>query len=79
MDDPNNMTSTLPWKDGYYHCRKTKSQLFLIDGENLLMHPISGKPTNLLENPSAKGRWKYGNFGEAHPDVAIATGKTHYK
>ena len=78
MDDPNKKTSTLPWKDGYYHCRKMKSQLFLIDGENLLMHPISGKPTNLLENPSAKGRWKYGNFGEAHPDVAIATGKTHY-
>ena len=50
-----------------------KRQLFLIDGENLLMHPISGKPTNLLEKPSAKAKLRHDYFGEAHPDVVKAT------
>ena len=52
------------------------SWLFLVDGENLLVHGASGRPTNILDNPRAKGTWKYGTFGEANPDVAKATGKT---
>ena len=34
--------------------------------------------TNLENNPMAKGTWKHGNFGEAHPDVAKESGKTQY-
>ena len=67
-----------PWKNGYYKSRAMPSQLFLVDGENLLLHAVSGKPTNLENNPMAKGSWKHGNFGEAHPDVAKESGKTHY-
>jgi len=38
-------------------------------GENVCVYPASGKPSN-LDLPSAKTTWKFGDFGEAHPDVA---------
>ena len=66
-----------PWKNGYYKSRAMPSQLFLIDGENLLIHAVSGRPSNLESNEMAKGKWKLGHFGEAHPEVAKETGKTH--
>jgi len=65
------------WKNGYYKSRAMPTQLFLVDGENVLIHSASGKPKDLESNPMAKASWKYGKFGEAHPDVAKETGKTH--
>ena len=71
-----NITKTLtPWKNGYYHSRGMPSFLWKVDGENVLMHSASGIPANISDNPTAKATWKYGDFGEAHPDVAKETGK----
>ena len=78
MADINNVKYSFPWKNGYYHSREMSSLLYLVDGENILTLPASGKPTKLLDNHRAKGTWKYGDFGEAHPDVAKATGKSRY-
>ena len=71
---PNEST---PWKNGYYQMASCPSMLWLVEGENLIMHSASGKPTN-PDNPTYKATWKYGNFGEAHPDVKKQTGKSHY-
>jgi len=40
------------------------------------MHLASGKSTSINEDPKAKVTWTYGDFGEAHPGIAQATGKT---
>ena len=76
MDAPGQNIST-PWKNGYYRMAAYPSMLWLVEGENLIMHSASGKPTN-PDNPTYKGTWKYGDFGEAHPDVKTQTGKSHY-
>ena len=67
-----------PWKNGYYHSRSMPSMVFEVEGENFLMFSASGKPTKLDSNPTAKGTWKYGQFGEAHPDVVKESGKSRY-
>ena len=68
--------NSTPWKNGYYHSRGMPSFLWKVDGENVLMHSASGMPANISNNPTAKATWKYGDFGDAHPDVAKETGKT---
>merc|ERR1711997_1040414 len=68
--------NSTPWKNGYYHSRGMPSFLWKVDGENVLMHSASGMPANIPNNPTAKATWKYGDFGDAHPDVAKETGKT---
>lgn len=68
--------TTTPWKNGYWHSRKMPAVLYLVDGENILMHPASGKPTFIHKNPMAKVSWTYGDYGEAHPGIAQATGKS---
>ena len=66
-----------PWRNGYYHTRVFKSMFYLVNGENVIMHGASGKPSN-PDIPTYKGIWKYGDFGEAHPDVAKESGKSRY-
>ena len=67
-------SSSKQWMNGHYlgHPGFLR-QLCFIDGNNFLMYPASGKP--FLET---KGTISYGDFGEAHPEVASATGKTNY-
>ena len=65
-----------PWKNGYYHMRGMPSMLYLVEGENILVHPASGKPQKTT--PSMKGSLKYGDFGEANEDVAKESGKSRY-
>jgi len=69
--------SATPWKNGYWHSRKMPALLYLVDGDNILMHTASGKPTFVHKSPMAKVSWKYGDYGEAHPGIAKETGKTH--
>ena len=76
MGSSTNDNST-PWKNGYYHALSYPTMLYLVNGENFIMYGASGKPSN-LENPAVKGTWKFGEFGEAHPDVAKESGKSHY-
>merc|ERR1712212_626866 len=76
MDDTKQNAHT-PWKNGYYRINAYPSMLFLVDGENIIMHSASGKPTN-PDIPAYKGTWKYGDFGKTHPDVMKETGKTEY-
>lgn len=64
-----------PWKNGYWHSRKMPAILYVVDGAHILMHPASGKPTFIHKSPMAKVSWTYGDFGEAHPAIAQATGK----
>ena len=69
-------TST-PWKNGYYHSSTEPSKLWLVDGENLVLHSASGTPSN-TDNRIYKATWKFGDFGEAHPDVVKESGKSRY-
>ena len=72
------VTSSLtPWRDGCYHTTTEPGKLWLVDGENLVMHAASGTPSN-TENRIYKGTWKFGDFGEAIPDVAKKSGKSRY-
>jgi len=61
-------TST-PWKNGYWRALSCPSILHEVVGKNVCVYPASGKPSN-LDLSSAKITWKFGDFGEAHPDVA---------
>ena len=54
------------------------SVILTVDGENVTFEGVSGRPTNFDDDPNAKGTWKYGNFGEAHKDVAREAGKENY-
>ena len=69
-------TST-PWRNGYYQARDFKTCLYLVDGENTKMQGACGPPSN-PDIPVYNGTWKFGDFGEAHPDVAKESGKSHY-
>ena len=66
-----------PWKDGYYRTRTNTSRLFKVTGETFIMHRVSGKPTN-MDSPMYNGTLKFGDFGDAHPDVAKVSGKPRY-
>jgi len=60
-----------PWADGHYLCKEQATYTLLVEGENITMEGSSVKEGD----PMAKGTWKFGNFGEADPAVAEATGK----
>ena len=77
MADNSNENLT-PWKNGYYHTRNMPSMLYLVDGENIIMHPASGKPSNVDDIQFNKGTWKYADFGEASETVAKESGKSRY-
>ena len=75
-DDPSKKVT--PWRNGYYHSRGHPCMLLFVEGENMIIHPASGKPSNVYDNPKCKGTWTYGDFGEASPDVAKESGKSRY-
>ena len=68
----------LPWKNGFYHSRNMPSMLYEVKGEDILMYSASGKPTGVENKPTAVATWKFGDFGEVHPDVAKESGKSRY-
>ena len=71
-DDSKN--SSKPWKNGHYLGRPGFLRMFcFIEDNDFLMYPASGKPSR-----QTKGIISYGNFGEAHPEVASATGRNIY-
>ena len=64
-----------PWKNGHYRGHPGfLGMLLLVEGENFTLFGASGKPTN-QDDPTLKGTWTYGAFGEAHADVEKETGK----
>ena len=68
---------SIPWKNGYYRMKGLSGRIYCVEEEAVTMETASGKPTN-SNDPSMKGTWKYGDFGEAHPDVVKETGKKNY-
>ena len=77
MENKVNNQSLPTLKNGYYVSRATPSLLYLVENENLFMHPACGVPTSLKTNPVLKGSVKYGDFGDLHPDVAKEIGQTN--
>ena len=77
MENKVNNQSLPTLKKGYYVSRATPSLLYLVENENLFMHPACGVPTSLKTNPVLKGSLKYGDFGDLHPDVAKEIGQTN--
>jgi len=69
--------SITPWKDGYWRALGYPSMLWVVDGNNFVNFPASGKPTN-QDNPMNKGTFSFGDFGDAHDEVAKETGKKRY-
>ena len=68
--------SIVPWKNGYYQSPAMPGTIFFIENEVCCFFSAAGKPTNMKDIPMLNGSIKYGDFGEAHPDVVKATGKT---
>lgn len=75
MENPTASNPT-PWKNGYYISKNLQHILYSVEGEDVTMEALSGRPTNV--DPTMKGTWKYGDFGEAPADVVNATGKGNY-
>ena len=72
------MNKSTPWKNGFYRMKSMPSAILTVDGENVTLEGVSGRPTNFDDDPNAKGTWKYGDFGEANKDVAREAGKQKY-
>ena len=68
------MTETPKWKDGTYRMSSLSHVIFKVVGESCKAEPLSGK----MDDSISLGTWKYGDCGQAHPDVAKAAGKTIY-
>ena len=64
-----------PWKNGHYlgHPGFLR-MLCLVDGNKFLMYPASGMPIK-IDGSDTTGTLTWGDFGDAHPDVARETGK----
>ena len=71
-------TKQTPWKNGYYRMKGAPFVLFMVDGENVTMEGISGRVTNHDQVTYYKGKWIYGDFGEANSDLSKETGETRY-
>ena len=63
-----------PWKNGYYKSSTRSTSLFKVHGESVEMETLQGK----MDEQLSKGNWKFGEFGEAHPDLIKHTGKLNY-
>ena len=63
-----------PWKDGYYKSSTRSTSLFKVMGESVEMETLQGK----MDEQLSKGKRKFGEFGEAHPDLIKHTGKSNY-
>jgi len=64
-----------PWKNGYYFSNLFKNPVY-IKGEHGTLESLSGNPTKV--NAQMNATWKYGDFGETHPDILEKTGKSRY-
>ena len=65
------MTETPKWKDGTYRMSSLSHVIFKVVGESCKAEPLSGK----MDDSISLGTWKYGDCGQAHPDVAKAAGR----
>ena len=59
----------LPWKNGYYKLEGINNVVYYVDGENVKKEGL----VDNTEGPFSSGTWKFGNFGEAHPEVTKYT------
>lgn len=67
---PDQKAST-PWANGTYSMQSMQSAYIIVDGEYAILEgPMFGK-----DDENARGTWKFGEFGEANPEVAEKTGK----
>ena len=64
-----------PWVDGYYRIGSISSWVYLVEGESVTMQGLAGEPSVKSDDPTMKGTWKYGEFGDTHPAVEEETGK----
>ena len=64
-----------PWADGNYKLDTMNNMIFVINGENVVTASIHG---GVMDEAMSKGTFKFGEFEEAHPDVAKFTGKKNY-
>ena len=71
------VANATPWKNGHWRCEGYPSMLWLINGNDFVNFPASGKPTK-QDNPMNKGTFTYGDFGEASPEVEKESGKKRY-
>ena len=78
MATENKSKVKLPWQNGVYHSRFMPAMLYQVNGEDVVMYSASGKPTGVENMPTSKMTWKFGDFGETHPDVKKESGKTRY-
>ena len=76
MANEDKTNSKTPWKNGFYQSRSMQSMVYEVNGENLLLYAASGKPTGAENRDMCKGTWKFGDFGEANPEVAKESGKS---
>ena len=61
----------IPWIDGIYKLNSLTSRVFVVTGENVKMQKIEdGK-----EGSIQYGEWKFGEYGDSHPDVYKTTGQ----
>ena len=67
-----------PWENGSYILKGMPSNIYTVDGENVIWEGVFGRVSNHDSNPKFRGTWKYGDFGEAIEEVAAAAGKKRY-
>lgn len=67
-----------PWKNGYYRMKGAPFLIFRVKGENVTIEGLSGRVTNHEQDTYNKGKWIFGDFGEAHSDVSKEAGETNY-
>ena len=63
-----------PWKDGYYKFSLRSTNVFKVAGESVEMETLLGK----MDGELSKCKWKYGDFGQAHPELMKHTGRSNY-
>ena len=68
--------NSAPWKDGYYKSKSMKMYIFVVEGKSAIMEHVAA-PLSAPVDPSRKGEWIFGKFGQPHPEVANITGNEH--
>ena len=63
-----------PWIDGIYSLKSLPNKVFAVSGENATFQDIS----NGKECRFRAGIWKFGDFGNSHPEVEKTTGMKKY-
>ena len=60
------------WEDGYYKFSSINSMIFIVSGETVRTENLVG--ANTVDDSSLGGTWKFGDFGNTHPQIARQTG-----